>query len=105
LGRLSASVSGNEESFKSCHEGIADAKALLAHICQDIERMTDQRSLITATQNTERAGQRKTTTLRYGSPFSFVDDQYVRLLFHGQLNGFPFTGIKGGQQFGIGRGM
>ena len=67
--------------------------------------MIDQRSLISVTQNTECASQRKPTTLRYCSPSPLVHDQYVRLLFHGQLNGFPFTGIEGGHQFGVGQGM
>jgi len=52
---VSASVSADEESFKSCHEGIADAKTLLADIRQYIEWIIDQRSPIRVTQNTERA--------------------------------------------------
>jgi hypothetical protein len=51
----------------------------------DFERMIDQRSLISVTQNTECASHRKPTTLRHRSPSSFVDDQHVRLLFCGQL--------------------
>jgi hypothetical protein len=76
-------------------------KPLLADIRQYIEWMIDRRSLIRVTQNTERPGKGKTTTLRYGAPSPLVHDQYVRLLFRGQLNGFPFTGIQGGQQFGV----
>jgi hypothetical protein len=61
--------------------------------------------LISVTQNSECAGQRKSTTLRYSSPSPLVHDQYIRLLFRGQLNGFPFPGVEGGHQFGVGWGM
>jgi hypothetical protein len=85
--------------------GIADAKALLANVRQDLERIIDQRSLISVTQNTKCASQRKPTTPRYCSPSPLVHDQYVRPLFRAQLNGFPFTRIEGGHQFGVGQGM